>query len=259
MEENMNEQTLTKQFDEKFCSSCGAPVKIAAEICPKCGVRQNAEKNSSNWTVLFYLSFWLGFFGVDRFYVGKIGSGIFKLLTLGGLGIWWFIDLLVVIGGKFTDASGKFVEKQGKAFKHIGICIAILVILAAIGTSNTDSENKSSADNVITSKSNLIVPVAELSAWQLLKAYEDNEVSADDAYKGKWLKVSGSVESIGKDILDAPYVALKTGQYEIRSVQIYFKDNSQLGSLRKGQNITIIGRCKGMMMNILVEDAFFAE
>ena len=77
----MSEQTLTKQFDEKFCNSCGAAVKIAAEICPKCGVRQNAEKNGSNWTVLLYLSFWLGFFGVDRFYVGKIGSGIIKLLT----------------------------------------------------------------------------------------------------------------------------------------------------------------------------------
>ncbi|MDR1811214.1 MAG: NINE protein [Candidatus Fibromonas sp.] len=253
----MSEQTLTKQFDEKFCSSCGAAVKIAAEICPKCGVRQNAEKNGSNWTVLLYLSFWLGFFGVDRFYVGKIGSGIIKLLTLGGLGIWWLIDLFVIAGGKFTDASGKFVEKQGKAIKHIGICLIIVVLLGAIGNNSSNSKGDSSVDNVATPKSKQIVPIAELSAGQLLKAYDDNEVAADNNYKGEWIKVYGSVESIGKDILDQPYVTLKTGQYEIRSVQIFFEDNSQLGNIKKGQSITVVGRCKGMMMNILIEDAFF--
>ena len=255
----MSEQNLTKQADEKFCSSCGAVIKIAAEICPKCGIRQHEEKSKSNWTVLLYLSFWLGWLGVDRFYVGKIGTGILKLVTLGGLGVWWLIDLFVIAGGKFTDASGKFVEKQGKAIKHIGICIAILVVFAAIGGNQEANSESSSVTSVSTAKPKKIVPVAELSPRELLKAYEDNEVAADNDYKGKWIKISGTVESIGKDILDEPYVTLKTGQYEIRNVQIYFDDSSQLGNLRKGQNITAIGRVKGLMMNILIEDAFFGE
>jgi len=88
---------------------------------------------NKSWTTLIYLSVIVGYLGADRFYVGKIGSGIFKLLTLGGLGIWWIVDIIAIAGGKFTDASGKLVEKPENAKKHIGISIGILVLLVIIG------------------------------------------------------------------------------------------------------------------------------
>jgi TM2 domain-containing membrane protein YozV len=44
--------------------------------------------------VAFLLCFFVGVFGVHRFYAGKIGTGLLQLVTLGGLGIWAFIDLL---------------------------------------------------------------------------------------------------------------------------------------------------------------------
>jgi len=50
--------------------------------------------------------FFLGFLGVHRFYVGKIGSGIAQLLTFGGLGIWALVDLIILATGSFTDAEG---------------------------------------------------------------------------------------------------------------------------------------------------------
>lgn len=52
------------------------------------------------------LCFFFGVFGTHRFYVGKFGSGILQMLTLGGLFIWVFIDMVVIITGHFTDVDG---------------------------------------------------------------------------------------------------------------------------------------------------------
>ncbi len=48
-----------------------------------------------NYVVALILSIFLGVLGVDRFYVNHIGLGILKLITGGGLGIWWLIDIIM--------------------------------------------------------------------------------------------------------------------------------------------------------------------
>jgi len=55
----------------------------------------------------FLMCFFLGCFGVHRFYVGKIGTGVAQLLTLGGLGIWALIDWIMIIAGAFKDKEGR--------------------------------------------------------------------------------------------------------------------------------------------------------
>jgi len=103
-----------KAADEVFCSSCGEIIKKEAEICPKCGVRQKKQSGdvSSKWLTVFLLSIFLGELGVDRFYVGKIGTGVIKLLTLGGCGVWWLIDWIMILAEKFTDKDGNIIKKE---------------------------------------------------------------------------------------------------------------------------------------------------
>lgn len=67
----------------------------------------NKKYNDLNWTVLFLLSLFLGGIGADRFYVGKIGTGLVKLFTLGGLGIWTLIDFIMVCCNALEDKEGR--------------------------------------------------------------------------------------------------------------------------------------------------------
>ena len=55
----------------------------------------------------FLLCFFLGMLGVHRFYVGKIGTGILHLITLGILGLWTLVDFVMIIIGKFRDKQGR--------------------------------------------------------------------------------------------------------------------------------------------------------
>ena len=103
-----------KQDNEKFCIECGEIINTKAEICPKCGVRQptsyikTAEQKTkeNKWLITLLLCWFLGVFGVHRFYTGHIGIGVIQLLTLGGCGIWAFIDLIIIIVGNYKDADG---------------------------------------------------------------------------------------------------------------------------------------------------------
>lgn len=56
---------------------------------------------------VFLLCFFFGALGIHRFFVGKTGTAVLQILTLGGLGIWVAIDLILIIIGSFTDKEGK--------------------------------------------------------------------------------------------------------------------------------------------------------
>jgi hypothetical protein len=53
----------------------------------------------------------LGPFGAHRFYVGKTGTGLLMLCTLGGAGLWYLYDLILVAGGSFRDADDRLVSR----------------------------------------------------------------------------------------------------------------------------------------------------
>jgi hypothetical protein len=60
-----------------------------------------------DWTVALVLSILVGELGVDRFYTGSIGLGVLKLVTFGGCGVWWIIDIILIVTGSYKDAYGR--------------------------------------------------------------------------------------------------------------------------------------------------------
>ena len=59
-----------------------------------------------DWLIALVLSLVVGTLGVDRFYLGKIGTGILKLITFGGLGVWTIIDIILIAVKKLDDKEG---------------------------------------------------------------------------------------------------------------------------------------------------------
>lgn len=62
--------------------------------------------SDKEWLVAMLLSGFLGTLGIDRFYLGHMGLGILKLVTCGGFGIWWIIDLVLIATGSLKDSKG---------------------------------------------------------------------------------------------------------------------------------------------------------
>lgn len=94
---------------EKYCQECGAIINKKAVICPKCGCKVRGESLDGinpQWIITVLLCGFLGMFGTHRFYNGKILSGILQLITFGGFGIWYIIDLIMIILGTFKDSNG---------------------------------------------------------------------------------------------------------------------------------------------------------
>ncbi len=67
-------------------------------------------KSSHSKGMLAVVCFFLGWLGIHRFMVGKVGTGVLMIVTVGGLGIWTLIDFIVILTGGFTDADGKKVQ-----------------------------------------------------------------------------------------------------------------------------------------------------
>jgi len=69
------------------------------------------SSSQQDWLVALLLCFFIGVLGAHRFYVGKIGTGLLMVFTLGGLGIWTFIDLILIIVGKFKNKDGEVLSR----------------------------------------------------------------------------------------------------------------------------------------------------
>lgn len=133
--------TPIKKTDKKFCQHCGESIDKDCVVCPKCGkqvgeVGNGSDKNiiinnnnsaSSSATavvagmnmispkrrlIALLLCIFLGWLGIHRFYVGKVGTAILMIvLMLTGIGeIWLFVDFITILLGAFKDNMGLLVK-----------------------------------------------------------------------------------------------------------------------------------------------------
>jgi TM2 domain len=112
----MSQSMPSLAANQQFCRSCGQVISSLAATCPHCGAPTGVSMappgaSPKSRVVALLLCFLLGVFGAHRFYVGKIGTGILQIFTLGGLGIWSLVDLIMTIVGAFKDKQGRPVLK----------------------------------------------------------------------------------------------------------------------------------------------------
>lgn len=88
----LKSQTLVQRVGELYWSPASAVPRVFSD---------------KNYIVAVLLAWFLGGLGVDRFYLGYTGIGVAKLLTFGGLGIWWLIDLILIALKKVPDRQGQ--------------------------------------------------------------------------------------------------------------------------------------------------------
>lgn len=157
-------------------------------------------------------------------------------------------------------------KKKMSMGKKILIGAGILVLIGVIG-SQLDKSNKANASLKTEANTDLTqaqkdsiakVELEEIkkntiTAKQLIAEYVANEVSADNNFKGKTFYVSGTITDVKKDIMGKIYVTLH-GDDLIRKVQCFFEDAETAAKLSKGMEVTFMGNCKGLMMNVLMKD-----
>lgn len=98
-------------------------------------VDSKSEKNLGTCLLLFLF---LGWVGAHRFYVGKIGTAILYIITIGGCCIWALIDLISIVSGNFKDKEGKLIVRQidgskQKSEKSWGTCFLLFLFLGYLG------------------------------------------------------------------------------------------------------------------------------
>lgn len=101
--------------------------------------------SNKSFLVTWLLSLLLGIFGVDRFYLGKVGTGILKLVTFGGLGIWALIDLILVLANKTRDKQGLPLEGYDRHKKVALIVTGVVFLLSIVVNSARAGSAPSSA------------------------------------------------------------------------------------------------------------------
>ncbi|QTG82056.1 Ltp family lipoprotein [Arthrobacter crystallopoietes] len=120
------------------------------------------QLSNKSFLVTWLLSLLLGVLGVDRFYLGKIGTGVLKLVTFGGLGVWALVDLILVLANKTRDKRGFPLEGYDKHKKMAWIVTGVFIVLSIIfNATRGESAPTTSVSAVSAPESSAVATAAE--------------------------------------------------------------------------------------------------
>lgn len=158
-----------------------------------------------------------------------------------------------------AKAAKAYAKAQRPWFKKkrfiLPLAFVLIAVISQAAGGSSDETPPAAADTSTTgdaaageqpndSGSGAAAPAVEVTAKALLKEFEDNELAGDQKYKGKVLKITGTVSGIDTEIFDDEKYVLNInggGDFEILSVSCYDIPNADLSSVTVGQTITVVG------------------
>jgi hypothetical protein len=135
--------------------------------------------------------------------------------------------------------------------KILAISLISCICFAACSNPAPGADNSASTEQKPEQKASDDEKPISVSAKEYDKKYQDNEVAADNLYKGKKIEITGKIESISKDIADDVYISLAgAGDDVSMGIQCHLSDPAKAADLKKGQSVTIVGTGDGMVVTI---------
>ena len=147
----------------------------------------SASRVSDKSFLVTWLFAWLlGFFAIDRFYLGKVGTGVLKLITFSGFGIWWLVDVILTLAGSRRDKQGRALAGYAQ-HKKVAIIVtlaatALSLIVSSVAGSNSSPDVAGAPAADAAAESSEIAPAAEPAAAESAEA----EPAADTDTVQSW-------------------------------------------------------------------------
>ena len=229
--------------------------------------------------VSMLLCIFLGNFGVHRFYLGKIGTGILYLFTFGLFGFGSFVDLILIASNKMKDKSGYDLNEDVPSvvpWLVVGLYVFIMLIgvgsgifsvaedvaTEGVSTSITETQPKPSQKEPVVEKPVIEEPIKEepikeepivekptihyqsVTVKQLFDELEANALRAEKTYQDAYVAVTGKLSTIDSD---GSYITIiaSNDEWGFESVHCSITDDSQMDKIinfNKGDKITVYGQ-----------------
>jgi TM2 domain-containing membrane protein YozV len=138
--------------------------------------------SDKSFLVTWLFALFLGFFAVDRFYLGKVGTGLVKLFTFGGFGIWLLVDLVLVLAGAQRDKQGRKLAGYDQHKKIAWIITGVLVVLSIIIPSVSGSHGATAPSSAVSPASSNAPASADKTPAPVKKSVQTVQSWADSTF-----------------------------------------------------------------------------